>query len=31
MAKTSTFDFSSDVFQRQVNEAFELFLKEQSS
>lgn len=31
MAKTWTFDFSSDVFQRQVNEAFELFLKEQSS
>ena len=30
-AKTSTFDFSSDVFQRQVNEAFELFLQEQSS
>lgn len=31
MAKISTFDFSSDVFQRQVNEAFNLFLKEQSS
>lgn len=31
MTKTWTFDFSSDVFQRQVNEAFELFLKEQSS
>lgn len=31
MGKTWTFDFSSDVFQRQVNEAFELFLKEQSS
>ncbi len=31
MPKIWTFDFSSDVFQRQVNEAFELFLKEQSS
>jgi hypothetical protein len=31
MSKISTFDFSSDVFQRQVNEAFNLFLKEQSS
>jgi len=29
--KTSTFDFSSTIFQRQVNEAFELYLKEQSS
>lgn len=31
MVKTATFDFNSEVFQRQVNEAFDLYLKEQGS
>ena len=31
MSKVSTFDFNSASFKRDVNEAFELYLKEQSS